>query len=126
MLTVPVLFIDLAPSESNIKYDQMFTHAVTAPFSRKGLIPISIDGIIFEALIDTGAEVSYVALSVYNRLNLKHYTLAPKQILKHVGGDTMETLGSGTSTLNIAEVLFTHTCHVHVICHCGLAGSTLV
>ena len=62
--------IDLAPSENNLNYDQMFSHAVTAPFSRKGFIPISIDGIPIEALIDTGAEVSCMALSVYNKLNI--------------------------------------------------------
>ena len=77
-----------------------------------GSVSIEINGTTFKALVDTGAQVSCLAHSVFKQLKLTTDTDRPKQTLTHAGGGPLHTHGTSTVTLTVETIPFTHSFHI--------------
>ena len=80
--------------------------------SETGSVYIEINGITFKTLVDTGAQVSCIAHSVFKQLKLTTDTDRPKQTLTHAGGGPLHTHGTSTVTLTVETIPFTHSFHI--------------
>ena len=89
------------------------TGSIVTPFSEnKGLTSIVIDGIIVQALVDTGAEVSCIDWFIFEKLDKNKHSLGPKQTLTHAGSGTIQTKGTADLVFTVANVPFTQTFNV--------------
>ena len=80
--------------------------------SETGSVSIEINGTTFKALVDTGAQLSCMAHSVFKQLKLTTDTDRPKQTLTHAGGGPLHTHGTSTATLTVETIPFTHSFHI--------------
>ncbi|KAG0435088.1 hypothetical protein DMUE_4892 [Dictyocoela muelleri] len=73
-------------------------------------IPISVEGMQYEALIDTGSVENYIPERIVNKLNLETIDLIKKMMTEVGNGSTMEI--KNIQTLNFVflmiQITFTH------------------
>ena len=71
-----------------------------------------MNSVIIKAVVDTGAQVSCIAHSVFQQLKLTEDTDKPKQTLTHARGGPLHTHGTSTVIPTIESPPFTHSIHI--------------
>ena len=73
--------------------------------SGKGLINIHIQGVVVPSLLDTGAGVSCIRLSVFEKLGLHEICQIREclQTLSHAGGGTLKTIGIASFPITVGD-----------------------